>query len=258
MRPTLTCHMISSIDGRLLPDRWTPAAESGEPNLILSVYDETAASIGGDGWIVGRATMADLLPPGRDDASAAMTRPDAPDIRALPRRAHVGERDMRKLAIVLDPAGKLDYPSPRIGEEHLVVVLAERIDDRYLLRLRERGISYVFAGGDGHDMHAALLSLRRDFNADSLMLQGGGITNGIFLQHDLIDAISLLVFPGIDGLSGVPSVFECPATQPGLLPALGRRLRLTDSEVRRGGIVWLRYTVERKAGNGHWGPRSAA
>ena len=258
MRPTITCHMISSIDGRLLPGRWTPAAESDEPGLILSVYDETAALIGGDGWIVGRKTIADLLPAGHDDGPADPRPPEAPDARAVPRRAHVGERGLRKLAVVLDPAGKLDYPEARIGEEHLVVVLAEQISDGYLLRLRERGISYVFAGRDGHDLHAALLSLRRDFDAHSLMLQGGGITNGLFLQHDLIDAVSLLVFPGIDGLAGVPSVFECPGTQPDLLPALGRRLRLTDSGVQRAGIVWLRYAVERRTPNGHWTPHSPA
>ena len=60
--------------------------------------------------------------------------------------------------------------------------------------------------------------LRAEFGIETLSLQGGGIINGAFLKAGLLDELSLLIYPGIDGLSGVPSVFE--ALEPA---ASGRR-----------------------------------
>jgi hypothetical protein len=59
MRPKIICHMVSSIDGRLLVDRWTPPAAGVDEDIVLR-YDEVAARFDADGWIVGRATMDGL------------------------------------------------------------------------------------------------------------------------------------------------------------------------------------------------------
>lgn len=247
-RPRIVCHMVSAIDGRLITNRWTQAAEDDDANLILSVYDEAAAEIGGDGWLVGRKTMQSVLPQIDARAVPRGEAGDAPPARS--RRSHVGRREGRGLAIAVDPKGRLAYSGPAIGDDHAVAILAEQVSDAYLAQLRERGVSYVFAGADGADLHAALAALKADFQVSSLMLQGGGIINGAFLRADLIDEISLLVFPGIDGLSGIPSIFECQDAAPDFLPARGRKLRLLSCEVRRAGVVWLRYAVERRADAG--------
>jgi hypothetical protein len=63
----------------------------------------------------------------------------------------------------------------------------------------------------------------------------------------LIDELSLLVFPGIDGLSAAPSIFEYQG-QADDTPAAGRSLRHIYTEVQEGGMVWLRYRIERSLG----------
>jgi hypothetical protein len=57
MRPRIICHMVSSIDGRLLADRWTPPAAGSSTDIVHRTYEQVAARFEADGWIVGRRTM---------------------------------------------------------------------------------------------------------------------------------------------------------------------------------------------------------
>ena len=76
-------------------------------------------------------------------------------------------------------------------------------------------------------------------------MQGGGILNGALLAEGLVDELSLVVYPGIDGLSGVPSIFEYVggATD---YPAAGQSLQLLSAEQREHGVMWLRYKFHKK------------
>jgi hypothetical protein len=51
------------------------------------------------------------------------------------------------------------------------------------------------------------------------------------------------VYPGIDGLAGVPSVFEFIGNADER-PAGGRSLRHIGTETLEGGLAWLRHRVE--------------
>lgn len=115
--------------------------------------------------------------------------------------------------------------------------------DAYLRELREDGVSYLFAGPDGRNLQLALGTLGRDFGLETLLLEGGGRINGAFLKAGLIDEISVLVYPGIDGLAGVSSIFEHQGPVDDH-PAAGRSLRHLSTETLDGGTVWLRYKVE--------------
>jgi hypothetical protein len=57
MRPKIICHMVSSIDERLLMDRWTRPAAGMAADIAHRTYDQIAARFDADGWIVGRKTM---------------------------------------------------------------------------------------------------------------------------------------------------------------------------------------------------------
>jgi riboflavin biosynthesis pyrimidine reductase len=74
--------------------------------------------------------------------------------------------------------------------------------------LRKDGVSYLFAGAKGTDINRALEILGESFGITTLLLEGGGITTGLFLKEQLIDEISLLIYPAIDGLSGIPSILN--------------------------------------------------
>lgn len=236
MRPFIICHMITSIDGRLHPSRFTKPAAGISADVLRGHYEQVASRFEADGWIVGRRTMAEIAK-GTPRAMA--------DVPATAREPYVARRDDRKLAVAIDPSGRVHYGQDHagIGDDHVVAVLGEQVSDAYLAELRQDGVSYIFAGPKGDDLPGAMDQLADVFGVKKLLLEGGGRINGAFLKHRLIDEFSTLVFPGVDGTRGSPSIVDYadaddePANR-------GQALRLVGCEVLEGGMVWLRHTVE--------------
>lgn len=235
----IICHMISSVDGRLLPGRWT---EPAKPVDVTNVYESAASSFPADGWLIGRTSMAQY------DDSISEGEPAPKRAADEPRpEPFVGKREGRVLAIVVDPKGKLRYTSPTLATgEHLVAVLAPDTAESYLESLRSVGVSYVFEGDENmplrEKLQTALNEIERVFSAKMILLEGGGLINGSFLKANLIDEFSILVFPGIDGLASVPSIVGY-AGEEGEKPAEGQSLELIEAKTMPGGVVWLRYRV---------------
>lgn len=235
MTPKITCHMIASVDGRLATDRWSFSGSEAARDVIHRVYDETASRLSGDGWMVGRKTMAEFV---------LNERVPAPLSPPVPRDAFKGKRGGRRLAIVLDRSGKLVYANHDLNGDHVVTILSERVEDAYLADLRRKGVSYLFAGPNGDDLEAAMAALCRLFGVREILLQGGGRINGAFLAAGLIAEFSTLIFPAIDGMHGIPAIvdYNSGATQS---PANGFTLRLIANETLENGVVWLRHEVDR-------------
>lgn len=236
MRPKIISHMVSSIDGRLLPDRWTQPKNDSKEKL-LALYEQVADGLNADGWLVGRKSMAYYAKgtPKNNLVVANYTR-DA--FIAPGRQGH-------HVAIVVDPKGKLHYHQGNADGNHIIAILAEKVSNNYLAELRASGISYLFAGQDGNNLQLAMSTLGETFGIKKILLEGGGLINGAFLNAELIDEISLLIYPGIDGLSGISSIFEYVG-QEGALPAKGLSLQHLSTETLEAGMVWLRYEVLKK------------
>lgn len=231
--PEIICHMIASVDGRLYPDRWTPGPENAD---ISASYESAANSFGAAGWIVGRTTMAEYAASISEKEPAAVR-----DDGKMP-EVFVGDRQGRPLAVVFDPKGKLHYEESGLPTgEHLVAVLSPKVCDAYLEELRRAGVSYVFED-ERNPLAGALQQIEKTFDASVLLLEGGGIINGAFLKAGLINELSFLIYPAIDGLAGVSSIIGWPGKD-GEKPAEGQKLEFISSTTLAGGIVWLRYAV---------------
>ena len=89
------------------------------------------------------------------------------------------------------------------------------------------------------DLRLATSRLRTRFGIRRLLLEGGGNINGGFLEAGLIDEISLLIAPAIDGRREIATVFD------GVTPPVkdATRLRLLSMKKRKNGLLWLRYAV---------------
>jgi riboflavin biosynthesis pyrimidine reductase len=235
MRPHIICHMGTSIDGRLHPSRFTRPASGISRDVLRGHYERIHESFEADGWIVGRKTMAEM-------AKGAERR--IADARRVAREAHIAEHENRKLAVAIDPSGRVHYGKDNVGGDHVVAVLGEHVSDAYLAELREDGVSYVFAGIKGDDLPGAMEQLASRFGAKKLLLEGGGAINGAFLKHMLIDEFSTLIFPAVDGVAGTQSIVDYHGPE-GDRPGAAQSLRLTHCEVLEGGMVWLRHAVER-------------
>jgi riboflavin biosynthesis pyrimidine reductase len=75
------------------------------------------------------------------------------------------------------------------------------------------------------------------------MLQGGGKFNGAMLRAGLVDEISHVTVPVVDGGMGVSSFFDIPGKPP---PKAAAALRLLSHKQLPGSVTWLRYRVVTK------------
>jgi riboflavin biosynthesis pyrimidine reductase len=229
MKPHVICHMVSSIDGRILHSRWRPKGiESG------ALFERLHEKLAGDAWLVGRVT-------GREFAKAEAYPAHAE--HSFPREPWFARRDAAAYGIALDAQGKIAWGRSDIGGDPIVAVLTEAVSDAHLAGLRSDGVSYIFAGKRDLDLGLALDILNRELGIKRLLVEGGGGANGAFLRAGLIDEISLVICPTVDGSNGAPSTFDSGDTDAGPATRL-RSMTLKESQVLDGGAVWLRYTLE--------------
>ena len=230
-RPRVICHMLASVDGRIVTDDWPLSPEARRH------YELVHASYEADGWICGRVTMEPFATRVRSEAEVARQRAGG-----APREDFVAPGDHESFAFAIDPGGRLAWASNDIDGDHVVAILSERVSDEYLAFLRERGVSYLLAGAPEIDLPLALAKIGARFGVRTLMLEGGGGINGSMLRAGLVDEVSLLVAPVADGRVGTPALFDMEVGS-----AAPRALVLDAVERRDGGLVWLRYRTETHA-----------
>lgn len=216
--------MLGSVDGRIKQNIWGFKDHH-------KYFEETAAKIKADAWLVGRVTMEEF---------SSKRKPAAPAKRVVvPKEDFVGKLS-KTYAVVIDPSGKCYWDTNMVSTEHVIEVLTERVSSSYLQHLREKQVSYVFGGKDTLDLALVLRKLNKLFNIKTVRIDGGGHVNGSFLKAGLIDEFSLVLAPVADGTIGQPTVFEAEE-------GFGRRkaTQFTLKSVKRiyKDFLWLRYLV---------------
>lgn len=223
MKPYVICHMMPSLDGRLRTSRWgLPAAENE--------YDRTAQTYRPDAWLIGRTTMEEFADGRWRGRGRRRTRG--------PREDFIAPKEGEMYGVGLDSAGKLNWNSGTTEGDAVISVLSEAVSDNYLEHLRERGVSYIFAGRrpGNLDLELVLRKLREKFGIKRLLVEGGGKTTGAFLRAGLIDEISLLITPAVDGKMDEPALFD---TVDFAGPRALTNARILSVRKARGGTWWL-------------------
>lgn len=226
-RPKVICHMMTSLDGRILTDGW-PLSPEGRKQ-----YEQVHASYESDGWLCGRVTMEQHFAQGtRTEAEVKQ------EHRGAPREDFVAPGAHDSFAFALDEHGRLAWDSNDIDGDHVVAVLSERVSDDYLAFLRGKGVSYLLCGARDVDLALMLEKIASRFGVKTLMLEGGGRINGSLLQAGLIDEVSVIVSPVADGRMGTPALFDVEGDE-----VKPHRLALESVERRADDTLWLRYRV---------------
>lgn len=223
MKPYIISHMVASIDGRI--DCSMVDKISGDE------YYTALDQLGCPSLLEGRVTL---------EHYSAEKEPFVPTMNKLVGKPsiHVAvESDAYMVAI--DTRGRLRWPSPEIDGTPLVCVVSEQVSEEYLEMLRQQEISWICTGKEAIDLPQAMEVLREQFAVERLAVLGGGHINGGFLEAGLIDEVSLLLAPGIDGRSGQTALFdgiEDKNRQP-------VSLKLTSVERLGNGTIWIRYKI---------------
>jgi len=233
MRPKIICHMMSTVDGRLITERWTPPFDGKKMEELFNPYFTVSEEFNAQGFIIGRKTAHDYPECGEFDYEKYPSATSATE-------TFIGKRETPRSVIILDPKGKIAYPGDKLDGENVIAILGEQVSGEYLAHLRAKGVSYLFAGTDGQDLEKAIHTLNETFGMNTLLLEGGGVVNGAFLKAGLIDELSLLIYPGIDGLAGMPTIFEYHG-KTDEQPAQGQSLELISTRSLTDGIFQLCY-----------------
>ena len=228
MKPKVICHIMASVDGRLLPSFWTPPFDGTDPGVLFSEYAHIGASMGTDAWMFGKATTTEMIP-GKYETDGTC--------HAKAGSVYVAPRRSSRLFITIDPEADILYTSGTLRGDDMAVVVDTTATTGYLDMLKQNGISYVVLD-NATDLTSAVKAMHRYFGINSISLQGGGIIDGAMLAAGLLDELSLMVYPGIDGSASSPSIFEYIGNG---RPAHGQALELISSDNLSHGIVWLRY-----------------
>ncbi|HRP32092.1 MAG TPA: dihydrofolate reductase family protein [Agriterribacter sp.] len=88
---------------------------------------------------------------------------------------------------------------PEDVKNDVIVVTTKSARPEYIAYLKEKNISYIFAGDDAIELEVALDKLYNLFDIKHFAIVGGATINANFLKADLVDEIKIVIAPFIDG-----------------------------------------------------------
>lgn len=186
----VACHMLASVDGKIDGEFF----DAPETASALKAYGDLRDYYHCQGTIYGTTTMLGGYADGKvQDLSAG---------EPLPQEDWVipAGKELGNFIISVDPKGELAFSSGVLEKKgrapaHVVEVLTKQVRPDYLSYLREKGVSYVFAGKKLVDCGLLLEKLYSLLGVNRLMVAGGGLVNWSFLSAGLVNEVSLVVAP---------------------------------------------------------------
>ena len=221
-RPYIICHMLASLDGRI------DCAMTDQ--ICGNEYYEALEELNCPSMINGRVTAEMHYA----DKGTFTPKSQAP----------VGEESVycakksESYHIITDTLGSLLWKTDNLDGKALFCLVSEYATQDYLAYLKEKGISYIATGRPGINLMRAMEILKDSFGVDRLVLTGGGNLNGSFLASGLLDEISMMYAPGIDGRAGWTATFD--GIQDQSRPPVKLKLTGTVKQYDNG-TIWIRY-----------------
>lgn len=229
-RPYVVCHIFSALDGAIVGNFMM----TEESRAAQRQYGETRGFFHCNAVLYGTTTMLDFCDGWMDDL---------PETMPAARKDYVSPNAIGNFVVAIDRRGRLAYSKNFLDRHgvrsHIVEVLTESVSDAYINYLRQKDISYIFAGKNDLDCAVCMEKLYKLFGIERLMIAGGGYIDWAFADAGMIDELSIVLSPAADGENQV-TVFE--RTDSSANRAIGFSLK----EIKRleGDAVWLRYDVK--------------
>lgn len=193
IRPHIICHMMISIDGRI--DCEMTAKISG----VKEYYDSLKA-LNVQATVSGRVTAQLEL---AQDGEFVSKKEEI-----FGREGFSKKCDSDNYCVVVDTKGSLLWTHPKELNQPLIVITTMSVKNDYLDYLDSERISWIAVGEKQIDLVHACEILAREFGIERMAIVGGGHINAGFLREGLLDEVSLVVGPAIDGRAGMTALFD--------------------------------------------------
>ncbi|MEO7269878.1 MAG: dihydrofolate reductase family protein [Knoellia sp.] len=230
-RPTVTVYNEISVDGRITDF-------AGDAAL----YYGHGFSWPRDAILMGSVT-AGAFGPAESDEEAAGLGPSVPPSPVPPGFEEI-VKGPRPLLVVVDSGGVVRnwrnaQAAPWYGGH--VSLVSERTPTEHLEYLAWREVDVVRCGSERVDLAEGLRRLHDDHGIRRVRTDGGGQLTGALLAAGLVDELIVMVAPALCEDPRGRSLVELTSR----LPRASARLELVDVETLDGGVVVLRYAVNR-------------
>ncbi|WP_125143404.1 RibD family protein [Clostridium transplantifaecale] len=229
-KPYIICHMMAAIDGRI--DCGMTAKLEG-----VEEYYEVLNQLNVPTTVSGKVTAKlEMAKPGefvpQNGESLGMEKVSK-------------KREAAGYEIIVDTRGTLLWEDDTNHEKPLLIITSEQVTKEYLAYLDSLDISWIACGQTKIDLQRASEILADVFGVQRMAIVGGGAINAGFLDAGLLDEVSILFAPGIDGRGGMAAIFDgLPMDREPFAVKLESVTPYDD------GVVWLRYLVKCNSSDG--------
>lgn len=219
----IICHMMTSVDGRI--DCSMTSKLQG-----VNEYYNTLNELNAPSTLSGRVTAElEMALPGKFKSK----------INEIYGKENFSKKqDAKGYEIIVDTNGTLLWEKETNCDKPHLIITSEQVHKDYLEYLDSLNISWIVCGKEKIDLKKTMKILSKEFNIARLAIVGGGNINGAFLGEGLIDEISILIGPGIDGRNGMTAVFDGLPMEQEVI-----QLNLKDVTKYEDGAIWIRYTI---------------
>ena len=232
-RPYTICYLNCSADGHIDGE----FMRSEEFAVPTDIFRRKWLEMDADCTVYGAVTMAQFA-----DGFLKDHEPLPPADRHYPREDYIAPCDAKKYYLAVNTKGTVAYTSNYIeargrGRHGIIHALTENISDEYLAYLRRKEISYIFCGRETLDPVVMMQKAYALFGLKKAIVSGGAYTDWTLLEKGLIDEITMMLNPVVDGNPSAHSVF---LRSDGMLPtSVG--LRFAGAEPTRGDGLLVTY-----------------
>lgn len=223
-KPYIICHMMAAIDGRI---------DCGMTEKIQGVkeYYSTLDALKATAFVSGRVTAElEMALPGKFHAQ---------NMEALWEECFSKKVSAQAYNVVVDTQGTLLWNEEHSTNSATIIITSERVTKEYLAYLDSKNISWIACGKEHIDLVRASEILHDEFGVERVAVVGGGHINAGFLDAGLLDEVSVLLGPAIDGRGGMAAMFD------GLpMDREPFQLKLESVKPFDDGAIWIRYKVK--------------
>lgn len=123
----------------------------------------------------------------------------------VPRGDNIVKNADGHYCLIYDREGKCNWDTSESSMNdvtmQIVEVVTKKAPKEYLAHLRKIGVSYMIVENEESMIRDSLVKLKEVYGVEKLVLTGGAAINGGFLKEDMIDELSIVVLPYVDGSS---------------------------------------------------------
>lgn len=222
MKPYIICHMMQSIDGRIACDM-VDKISGDEYYTALDALECNAFIEGKHSYQIHYCGFDNFMPKSSSSIDAE--------------KVYVASKS-DKYNITVDTKGTLKWDN--CDNNDRICIVSEQVSPDYLTYLEQLGISYIATGKESVNLPRTMEILASEFDVKRIAVVGGGKINGAFLRAGLIDELSTMIAPGIDGRIGQPSLFDFHCEETEYMPY---KLKLKEVKTILDKVIWARYDL---------------